>query len=293
MKVSIIIINYNTFQLTCNCIESVIQHTHKVDYEIILVDNASVECPPPLFKEKFPEIILIENKDNGGFAKGNNLGIEKATGDYILLLNSDTYLTEDSISIASEAFKDKVTGALGVRMVYPNQRIQYSARRFRSIAWELLDLARFIPLVMPYKNRAKLMLGKYFNVDFSTSCDWVNGAFFMFPKEIISKLPTHKLDERFFMYGEDQLWCYQFTNLGYPSYFLADTTIVHINNGSTKKERQLQLILKMIKNELEIMRARKGKGAYYYLFCAIYLSKEYARYAIKYILFKLNGKLIR
>ena len=295
MKVSIIIINYNTFQLTSNCIESILQYTKAVDFEIILVDNDSKECDPKLFLQRFTQITLIENKVNNGFAKGNNLGITKATGDYILLLNSDTYLTEDSISIAAKALGNTGApiGALGVRMVYPNKELQYSARSFRSIRWELLDLFRFILTAMPYAQRAKLMMGKYFKTDFSTYCNWVNGAFFIFPKTLLNKLPDNKLDERFFMYGEDQLWCYQFTQLGYPSYFLSTTTIVHIHNASTKANKQLQLILKMIVNELEIMRTRKGKGLYYWLFCLVYLSKEYSRYAIKYSILKLGGTLIR
>ena len=83
MKVSIIIINYNTFQLTCNCIESVAKFT-SVPHEVILVDNASAECNPDLFKEKFPFIKLEKNPLNNGFAAGNNLGINYAEGNVIL-----------------------------------------------------------------------------------------------------------------------------------------------------------------------------------------------------------------
>ena len=294
MKVSVIIINYNTFQLTCNCIESVIANTKGVAYEIILVDNASIERPPQSFKERFPDVILVESIVNGGFAKGNNWGIEVASGDIILLLNSDTYLTEDSISIAAQELnKNKSIGALGVRMVYPSNEVQFTARKFKSIRWELLDLFRFIPMVLSEKNRTILLLGKYFMGDFSLNCDWVNGAFFMFRKELLQKLAGKKLDERFFMYGEDQLWCHQFTQIGFPSYFLSTTTIVHINNGSTDKNKQLKLILTIIKRELAIVMERKGKGLHYYLFCLLYLSKEYVRYGIKYLSFRMSGKLIR
>jgi len=97
-EVSVIILNYNTFQLTCNCIASVIEFTKDISYEIILVDNQSTECDADLFKDKFPFIKLIKSPENGGFAKGNNLGIGFATGELILLLNSDTYLSEDAIS---------------------------------------------------------------------------------------------------------------------------------------------------------------------------------------------------
>lgn len=294
MKVSVVIINYNTFQLTCNCIASVMEYTKQVDYEIILVDNASTECNPKLFKEKFPQVVLVESKINGGFAKGNNWGIEQSSGEYILLLNSDTYLKEDSISIAANTLENNnQIGVVGARMVYPDGKLQYSARKFRGIQWELLDFFRFLLLALPYRKRAVLMLGKYFKADFNTFSDWVNGAFFMLPKQFLHKLPDNKLNERFFMYGEDQLWCYQFNQLGFKSYFLADTTIIHIANASTNPNKILQLILTIIKNELEIMKIRKGKGFYYYCFCSVYLAKEYSRYAIKYLLFKFSGRLLR
>src|SRR5205085_2670410 len=99
MQVSIIIVNYNTFELTCACIQSVLARTEKVSFEIILVDNASVERPAGDFLEKFPSIILVENKENLGFARGNNAGIARASGDMILLLNSDTELMNDAIAI--------------------------------------------------------------------------------------------------------------------------------------------------------------------------------------------------
>jgi len=294
MLVSVIIINYNTFILTCNCIESIINYTKGVAYEIILVDNNSTECDASLFKQRFPGIILVKNPTNAGFAKGNNLGISHASGDIVLLLNSDTYLTEDAIGNAAMALKMQPgTGVLGVKMRYPNGSIQHTARRFRSIGWEFLDLFRFIPMLMPYKKRAKLMLGKYFKADFNTYCDWLNGAFFMFPKAVLSSLPGNKLDERFFMYGEDHLWCWQIKQAGYNCYFYSETSIVHINNGSTSKQKQLRLLKVMMRNELAIMWARNKGWLYYMLFCLIYLSKEYTRYAVKWLAFTLLNKQIK
>ncbi len=277
-QVSIIILNYNTFQLTCNCIQSINEFTSGITYEIILVDNNSNECSADLFKEKFPNIILVKSIINGGFAKGNNLGITEAKGEFILLLNSDTYLTEDAISktyLSSKSINQN--GIFSCRMTYPDGEIQHTARRFRSIRWELLDLFRIVLYILPYSARAQLMLGKYFNSDFSTTCDWLNGAFFMFPKFILNKLPNQKLDERFFMYGEDHLWCWQFGKLGYSSYFLHEATIMHINNGSTSKEKQLGLRKLMLKHELDIMKERKGFGLYYIFFKLLYFTKEMSR----------------
>jgi len=294
MQLSIIIINHNRFALTCDCIRSVRQHTHDVLYEIILVDNASTECDPEKFKQEFPEIILIKSEKNGGFAYGNNLGIEKAEGEFILLLNNDTIFQEDTINKSLSYFQQQSNvGVVGCRMIYPDGKVQYTARRFRSISWELLDFFRFIPLLMPYKKRVKRMLGKYFRHDSDVDCDWINGAFFLFSKKILDQLPGKKLDDRFFMYGEDQLWCEQIKNLGYRILFFAESTIIHIGGGSTQLSSQLKLRKIMMKHELEIMKLRQGRGFYYYTFKMIYGFKEGARDLIKRIYYKLTGKLIR
>jgi GT2 family glycosyltransferase len=292
--VSVIIINYNTFELTSNCIRSVIAFTKNTPYEIILVDNASTEKTPELFLNEFPSITLIRSPKNGGFAYGNNLGIEKAKGEIILLLNSDTLLTEDSIAFtATYLDKNAKTGVVGCRMIFPDQVVQYSARKFRSLGWELLDLFRFIPYMMSYKKRAALMLGKYFKHDEDIQADWINGAFFMFSKSILAKLPGQKLDDRFFMYGEDHLWCWQIKSLGYSIDFIAGTTIIHINSGSTSMDRQLALRKVMRQNEREIMRLRKGQGIYYLFFNLVYSVKEVSRNLIKKLWYKSSGKLLR
>jgi GT2 family glycosyltransferase len=294
MQVSIIIINYNTFTLTSNCIRSVIENTGDVDYEIILVDNGSTECNPEIFLQEFPQLKLVKSSINRGFAYGNNLGIEKASGEYILLLNSDTILKEDSISKSLYYLINYENGGvLGCRMVFPEGKIQYTARRFKSVTWELLDLFRFIPMMIPYKKRSRLMLGKYFRCDENIECDWVNGAFFLFPRKIVEQLPEKKLNDRFFMYGEDQLWCEQIKNLGYKILFYAGTTIIHINGGSTDLSKQLMLRKTMMKHELEIMQLRKKKGIYYYVFVMIYGIKETVRNFIKRIVLKFSGKLVK
>ncbi len=288
MLVSVIIVNYNTFHITCGCIESTIKHTQKIPYEIILVDNASPTDNPDDFLTRFPSITLIKSKENGGFAKGNNLGIAAAKGDIILLLNSDTILTEDSISIAAERLQQQEgVGALTVKLTYPDGRLQHTARKFRSIQNELLDFLRPVLKLLPYHKRSQLMLNQYFNGDYNTYCDWVSGAFMMFNHNLLAQMPGNKLDERFFMYGEDHLWCYQFHEKGYRSYYLADTTVIHINNASTAPAKQLTLLKKLLEMELKIMEYRKGKSLYYYLFSLILTCKEMARYYIKVAVFKL------
>ena len=156
-----------------------------------------------------------------------------------------------------------------------------------------MDICRPMLMLLPYKTRSQIMLNQYFNGDYDTYCDWVIGAFMMIPADLISRLPEQKLDERFFMYGEDQLWCYQFLELGYKSYYLSDTTIIHINNGSTEPSKQLKLLRLILKMELKIMEYRKKKGLYYYTFKLIFALKEMARYYVKlavYNIFKYRIK---
>ena len=280
--ISIVIINYNTFNITRQCIQSIVANTTDVEYEIILVDNASTERNADDFKVLFPQIKLIKSSVNAGFAKGNNLGIEHASGEIILLLNSDTYFTENILSKAFAKFKMLSNiGFMGVKMKYPNGQIQFTARKFRSIEWELLDLFRFIPMLLPYTVRARLMLGKYFKGDFDIECDWLNGAFLMFNKSILRSMPGYKLDERFFMYGEDHLWGFQVNQIGLRNYFYHGTSLVHINNASTQPSKRIQLLQTIFKHELEIMRIRKGSGIYYFVFSLIYGLKEQSRIFIK------------
>ena len=294
MLVSIIIVNYNTFKITCDCIESIARFTKEVPYEIILVDNASPHDNPDDFLRRFPSIKLIKSKENGGFAKGNNLGILQAKGDIILLLNSDTYLTEDSISKAAKQLnEDSTIGALSVRLVYPDGKLQHTARKFRSITNEVLDLFRPLLKLLPYKKRALLMLNQYFNGDFNTFCDWVSGAFMMFRKSTLNNFPGNILDERFFMYGEDQLWCYQFGNWGLKNFYFSETTVVHIHNASTASSKQLELLKKFLNLELYLMEFRKGINLYYYIFRNILVFKELSRYYIKVIALKVFNKRIR
>lgn len=292
--VSIIIINYNTFGLTSACLRSVFQYTQGVSFEVILVDNASTERDPGDFLLEFPSLKLVRSDKNLGFAGGNNLGIQQASGDHLLLLNSDTELKEDSITIALRSFStNKNIGFVGCRMEYPSGEVQYTARRFRSLSWELMDLFRFVLVLMPAEQRAERMLGKYFRHNRSLVCDWLNGAFLLFERHLLDLFPNKKLDDRFFMYAEDQLWCEQAKEQGLYSYFVADTTIVHVNSGSSSLRKQLSNRLTMFRHELAIMKRRKGFGIYYLLFALVFGCKEYIRNGIKWLYYQLTGRLIR
>ncbi len=238
-QVSIIVINFNTFEITCNCIRSIIGHTIDMEYEIILVDNASTECNPERFKEMFPNIIFIKSDVNLGFAKGNNLGIEKAKGGHVLLLNSDTILKENSVKTTLDyLISNPKVAVVSSRLIFPDGKHQSCCQRFPSIRYQLFELFRFNKLVSK-KKAGKILLGSFFNHDENMEVDWVWGTYFMFRKDLLALLPNKKLNEDYFMYCEDMQWCLDFRNLGYQIHFCAVTEVIHLMGGSAGYKNEM------------------------------------------------------
>ena len=274
MQLSIIIINYNTFTLTCNCIQSIHEKLVEVEYEIVLVDNASVECNPILFKQKFPDINLVVSPVNSGFTGGNNLGVDNATGDYLLLLNSDTELINNAPKICLDyLLQHKEVGMTTCQLLYPDDRVQYNCRRFRTISWELLEIFPFYKLLSKAKREA-LMLHHYFDHQSFANCDWVWGAFMLFPKSIIQQLPKKKLSDDFFMYCEDTLWCWDFKQLGYQIHFLPQAKVMHVHKGSVSKDKWIKIRTTSIRNHAQFMK-KFYPDFRWYIFAAIYYTKQY------------------
>jgi len=275
MQLSIIIINYNTFQLTCNCIQSIKEKLHELSYEIILIDNASSECDPNLFVEKFPDINLIMSPTNTGFTGGNNIGLAKAIGEYILLLNSDTELINNAPKICYDYMQQHPeVGMTTAQLVYPDGKMQYNCRKFRTISWELLEI---FPLyyLLPKRKKEQLMLHHYFDHKSIMKCDWVWGTYMFFPKKIISEMKGNKLADDFFMYVEDVLWCWDLKNLDYEIHFLRDAKVMHIHKGSISKVKLQQVRMSSIKNHAVFMK-KFYPDFRWYIFAAIYYTKQYA-----------------
>lgn len=238
MDVSVVIINYNTFDLTCRCIASVVERTVGVRFEIIVVDNHSAERDPQEFKNIFPNIILIKSPENLGFAGGNNRGIEHARGEFILLLNSDAFLLNNAIQLSHKFLLNNPTIAVAAgRLEFPDGRIQHNCQRFPSVGaliFECLRLQKVLPSL-----GAKVLLGSFFQHNSEAYPDWVWGTFFMFRRSLLQKLPGKKLADDFFMYGEDMQWCMEFKKQGYKIAFLPSARIVHLLGGSGAAKEKL------------------------------------------------------
>jgi GT2 family glycosyltransferase len=268
-ELSIIIINYNTFALTCSCIESVIRLTQGIDYEIFLIDNASVECDADLFLTKFPAIQLIKSPQNVGFAKGNNLGIALAQGEYILLLNSDTELLDNAIFISLQKIKNNPKiGVLSAKLIFSDGRVQTCANRFPTLQLELIELFRFHKL-LTIKAKANLMLGFYFDQQTEKTVDWVWGTFFLTRRSIIQRFPEQKLPDDFFMYFEDVQWCYAIQKMGYQILYFPEATVVHhLSASSVSENKSWEKLNKIARNEWFFWQKNKGKwyvaGLYFF-----------------------------
>jgi len=261
VEISIIIVNYNTLKLTSQCIQSIVEKTSHLDYEIILVDNASTECNPEIFLEKFPQIKLIKSDTNAGFAKGNNLGLEFAKGEFLLFLNSDTELTDNSIYIAYQRIKkDPQIGVLSSKLIYPDGRMQYVSGRFPSLKTELKELFRLTKYASAME-WSELYLGDRFDHLTEKEVDWVWGAFFMTKRSIIDQLPNKKLHDDFFMYQEDVQWCYAIKNLRYKIIYYPEAVVIHHLSGSAAVADQNKIIkfqTKILPNEFKFLRKEKG-----------------------------------
>jgi GT2 family glycosyltransferase len=223
--VSVIIINYNTFDLTVRCIKSIEERSRYEPIEVIVVDNASLDDVDQL-KGIFPYVKLIKSKVNLGFAKGNNLGIEASEGEIILLLNSDTELLNDAIDVCVELItSDRNIAVVAPKLLYPNGTVQHNCQRFPSIRFRLFELFR-LQKIFPRIGK-RLLLGSFFDYNSIVEVDWVWGTFFMFRRSLLSSLKENKLDDSFFMYCEDMEWCMQFKKMGYKITYTPKAEVLH------------------------------------------------------------------
>jgi GT2 family glycosyltransferase len=233
LELSVVVVNYNTAELTRDCVRSVVTHTSNSHYEVIVVDNASADTSPlEELARKEMRVTLVKSPKNLGFAGGNNLGIEHAGGEHILLLNSDTVLVNDAIAAAlNELRSAEDVGAVSAKLVFPDGRIQFVCRRFPSIGMEVAVALRLHKL-LPAKKRATWLQGGYFDHQTRLETDAIWGTFFLFRKKTLQLFPGGRLSETFFMYGEDMEWCYVMKKCGLRIVYAPAAEVIHYMGGS-------------------------------------------------------------
>ncbi len=238
IKLSIIIVNYNTYALTKQTIESVINEKHPFNYEILLVDNASsdgsIEQLQEDFKNQEDYIHIIINSENLGFGKANNIGMIMAKGEYILLLNSDTLVGEGCLEVClSYMENNKEIGALGCKVILEDGSLDHACKRGfptpKASLYYFLKLDKKDPI--KYGLYDALHLGE----DEIGEVDALMGAFMLMPKAVLEEVEL--FDEDFFMYGEDIDLCYRIKSAGYKIVYYPEKYIIHYKGGSSKKRR--------------------------------------------------------
>ena len=234
MKLSIVIVNYNVKHFIEQCLHSVYSALKGIDAEVFVVDNNSVDGSVALIKEKFPQVILIENKINTGFSKANNQAIHLSKGQYVLLLNPDTVVQEDTFTKTltfMDAHPD--AGGLGVKMVDGKGNFLPESKRglpTPEVAfYKIFGLSKFFPKSKRF-GRYHLT---YLDKNKIHSIDILSGAFMLLRAETLAKCGL--LDEEYFMYGEDIDLSYRIILSGYKNYYFPETCIIHYKGESTKK----------------------------------------------------------
>lgn len=234
MLLSVIIVNYNVKHFLEQCLYSVQKAMTGIQAEVIVVDNNSTDNSRDYLFPKFPSFQFISNKENNGFAKACNQGLQQATGKYILFLNPDTILPEDCFQKCITFFEStKDAGAVGIKMIDGSGRfLKESKRAFPSPLTSLYKLFGLSKLFPRSKTFSKYHLG-HLDENENHEVDVLAGAFMMVKKEVLDK--TGGFDETFFMYGEDVDLSYRIQKGGYKNYYLAEPGIIHFKGESTKK----------------------------------------------------------
>ena len=233
-QLSVIIVNYNVRYFLEQALHSVMRATRQIDAEVWVVDNNSVDGSMEMVKTLFPSVKRIENKENLGFSKANNQAIRNSHSKYILLLNPDTVLQDNTLE-KCVAFMDEHSdaGGLGVRMIDgKGQFLPESKRGLPSPAVAFHKMTGLSKLFPKSKLFGRYHL-KFLDENSIHQVDVLSGAFMMLRSETLEK--TGLLDEDFFMYGEDIDLSYRITQAGYRNYYFPHTTIIHYKGESTKK----------------------------------------------------------
>ncbi|MDR0793636.1 MAG: glycosyltransferase family 2 protein [Chitinophagaceae bacterium] len=234
MKLSIIIVNYNVKYFLEQCLYSIKAATLGIECETIIIDNNSDDGSIEYLQPKFTSVRFISNKDNVGFSKACNQGYAIAQGEYILFLNPDTILSENTLHRCINFLEQhNNAGAVGPKIVDANGHFLPESKRSLpspSIAfYKMTGIEKIFPTSKIF---GKYSLG-YLNKDETHEVEILSGAYMMIRKAALDKVGC--FDERFFMYGEDIDLCYRLHLDGYKIYYLGDTNMLHFRGKSTKK----------------------------------------------------------
>jgi len=255
VDLSIIIVNYNVKYYLRECLQSVYCATERVSFEIIIVDNNSTDGSVDMVKNEFPEVKLIENCQNLGFAKATNQVLREHEGKYALLLNPDTVVLPNALDKMVEFMEaNPQAGALGCKLLYPDGSLQRSCRSFPTLTttfFENTGLEKFFP-----KNKlvAKYKMG-YWDYNDLREVDQPMGSALMIRREVIRQVGL--LDERFYMFFEEVDWCFRAKKRGWKIYFIPRAEIIHYG-GQSARSTMSEMMIQGYKSKHKFFRKHYG-----------------------------------
>ncbi|MGA9117920.1 MAG: glycosyltransferase [Bacteroidota bacterium] len=234
MDLTVIIVNYNVRQFLENALTSIGRALEGIEGEVIVVDNASRDESVAMVRKSFPWVRVIANASNDGFARANNSALREAKGRYVLLINPDAIVQEDTFKVMLrflDAHPD--VGLAGCKVLNPDGTFQLPCRRSFPTPWVAFTKMFGLSSLFPQSR----IFGKYnltyLNPDESYPVDAVSGSFMMVRAEVYRKIGG--LDESFFMYGEDLDWCFRVREAGFAVYYVHETSIIHFKGESTRR----------------------------------------------------------
>jgi GT2 family glycosyltransferase len=232
---SIIIVTWNSEKFIEKCLKSIFDTKGSIYLEVIVVDNASQDTTTKIIERFKPEVRLIVNQHNAGYAKGNNQGIEVSKGDYVLLLNPDVELKENCLKLMLDFLKNhEDIDALGPKLLNPDGTIQPSCREFPDFSillWEFTGLSFLFPINRIF---SRWRMG-YFDFQSSREVDQPMGSCLLLRRKVIQKIGA--FDEQFPIFFNDVDLCYRIKKSGGKLYFLPEAKALHYKGGSTRQAK--------------------------------------------------------
>lgn len=261
MDVSVIIVNYNTKEMTRNCIESIFKHTKNVSFEIILVDNASTDGSKEYFKQD-KRIKYIYSFENLGFGRANNLGYEQATGKYLFLLNSDTILLNSAIDLfynMAECETNKSIGCWGTMLYDSNYNVTGSYGRFLSLWRDLFVQFLILPLSILTRKSLSFFYKEYNYKTSNNIVDFISGADLFVKKSVADKFGL--FDPKYFLYCEETDMQKRYSTNNVYSKIIESPKIIHFQGGSQQNKRNSKSDLIKLKSKMYYFRKWNNKLA--------------------------------
>ncbi len=247
MKLSIIIVNYNSGAVTKSLLESLLSQKLPAKTEIIVVDNNSTDESVSFLRSDFPEVTVIDNKENVGLAAGVNVGLAAAKGVYCLILNPDIIALPDAIARLVH-FMDNHSdvGMAGGKLISPNGKLQHSCYRFYSL---MTIIYRRTPLGRSSKGKKEnaRFLMKDFNHQSIKDVDWLMGACLMVRNAAVKDVGG--MDERYFLYFEDVDWCRRMWLAGWRVVYMPQAVFSHFYQQSSRQDQLLGIITSPLTRE--------------------------------------------